>query len=161
MAEKQEAYNALYDRLMEGENEKYVPDGTIVSLAVYSLVEGRRADSYFLYATDYETFSEPYARISIALDSAEVLLYETTEEHPFRTHVQAPKDFYREEEYLEYAECYMNIRDFVFGNNLSQEQKAALRSYLGIFRRIVRNRSEECYLEMAEEFIRWARQKLE
>lgn len=137
-----------------------MPDGTVLSLAVYSLVDGRCADSYFLYATDYDTFSEPYARISIAADSSEMLRYEDTEEHPFQAPVLVPEKFCGEAAYMEYAETYMDIREFVFANHLDENQKMALRRYLEVFQQATHDQFESCYQEMAEGFLQWAEEAL-
>lgn len=161
MTDKLEAYDALYERLMEGENERYVPDGTVLSLAVYGRVGERCVDTYFLYATDYEHFSEPLARIALEKDSGEMLSYESTEERPFRESVQVPQGFYQEADFMDYAERYMDIREFVFGEQLEEGQKAALRAYLAAFRKIIKGQFESCYLELAETFLEWARTVLE
>lgn len=160
MTDKVEAYDALYERLMEGGNERYVPDGTVLSLAVYGRVGDRCADTYFLYATDYEHFSEPLARIALEKDSGEMLSYESTENRPFREPIQVPEGFYQETDFMEYAETYMNIREFVFEERLVEGRKAALRAYLAAFRKIISGQFESCYLELAETFLEWTRKVL-
>lgn len=158
--DKLEAYNELYEKIVQGENEVYVPDGTILSLAVYNRIDHKCVDSYFLRATDFEVFSEPYARIYMEIDSSKLVLYENMELSPSAKDIKIAGNLYNEEEYAAYAGGYMNIREFVFKTNLSGEQKDALQSYLEIFRKVIRKQHETCYLEMAEEFLGWTEMML-
>ena len=78
-----EEYEKLEGRLMLRKNEKYVPDSTVISFAVYDLWRGKKVDSYFLYATDYVTFSEPFARLMVPCDGDDIVVYESMKENLF------------------------------------------------------------------------------
>ena len=156
MKEYIEQYRNICEKLVEGKNEKYVPDGTMISLAIYTRVNQEPADAFFLCGTDFVTFSEPFARLAMRLETSDILLFQDTRERPFRVPPCVPKSLYSEKDYVRYAESYIAIRKFVYEEDLNDSQRILLKEYVDIFQKIVLNQFESCYYEMAEDFFVWA-----
>ena len=155
-----EEYEKLEGRLMVRKNEKYVPDSTVISFAVYDLWRGKKADSYFLYATDYVTFSEPFARLMVPCDGDDIVVYESMKENLFSQKCEMDKTVEMERLYEDYAEAYMTIRKFAFQERLADSEKMKLKEYVDIFHRITQNNFSAYYGKLAENFMRWAGKQL-
>ena len=141
-------------------NEKYVPDSTVISFAVYDLWRGKKVDSYFLYATDYVTFSEPFARLMVPCDGDDIVVYESMKENLFSQKCEMDKTVEMERLYEDYAEAYMTIRKFAFQERLADSEKMKLKEYVDIFHRITQNNFSAYYGKLAENFMRWAGKQL-
>ena len=155
-----EEYEKLEGRLMVRKNEKYVPDSTVISFAVYDLWRGEKVDSYFLYATDYVTFSEPFARLMVPCDGDDIVVYESMKENLFSQKCEMDKTVEMERLYEDYAEAYMTIRKFAFQERLADSEKMKLKEYVDIFHRITQNNFSAYYGKLAENFMRWAGKQL-
>ncbi len=155
-----EEYEKLEGRLMLRKNEKYVPDSTVISFAVYDLWRGKKVDSYFLYATDYVTFSEPFARLMVPCDGDDIVVYESMKENLFSQKCEMDKTVEMERLYEDYAEAYMTIRKFAFQERLADSEKMKLKEYVDIFHRITQNNFSAYYGKLAENFMRWAGKQL-
>ena len=155
-----EEYEKLEGRLMQKKNEKYVPDSTVISFAVYDLWRGKKVDSYFLYATDYVTFSEPFARLMVPCDGDDIVVYESMKENLFSQKCEMDKTVEMERLYEDYAEAYMTIRKFAFQERLADSEKMKLKEYVDIFHRITQNNFSAYYGKLAENFMRWAGKQL-
>lgn len=155
-----EEYEKLEGRLMLRKNEKYVPDSTVISFAVYDLWRGKKVDSYFLYATDYVTFSEPFARLMVPCDGDDIVVYESMKENLFSQKCEMDKTVEMERLYKDYAEAYMTIRKFAFQERLADSEKMKLKEYVDIFHRITQNNFSAYYGKLAENFMRWAGKQL-
>ena len=155
-----EEYEKLEGRLMLRKNEKYVPDSTVISYAVYDLWRGKKVDSYFLYATDYVTFSEPFARLMVPCDGDDIVVYESMKENLFSQKCEMDKTVEMERLYEDYAEAYMTIRKFAFQERLADSEKMKLKEYVDIFHRITQNNFSAYYGKLAENFMRWAGKQL-
>lgn len=145
---------------MVRKNEKYVPDSTVISFAVYDLWRGKKVDSYFLYATDYVTFSEPFARLMVPCDGDDIVVYESMKENLFSQKCEMDKTVEMERLYEDYAEAYMTIRKFAFQERLADSEKMKLKEYVDIFHRITQNNFSAYYGKLAENFMRWAGKQL-
>ena len=156
MKRNMERYRDICEKLVEGKNEKYVPDGTMISLAIYTRVNQEPADAFFLYGTDFVSFSEPFARLALRLETNDILLFQDTWEHPFREPPCIPDSLYSDKDYKRYADSYIAIREFVYEESINDTQCVLLKEYIDIFRKIVMNQFESCYYEMAEDFLAWA-----
>ena len=155
-----EEYEKLEGRLMLRKNEKYVPDSTVISFAVYDLWRGKKVDSYFLYATDYVTFSEPFARLMVPCDGDDIVVYESMKENLFSQKCEMDKTVEMERLYEDYAEAYMTIRKFAFQERLADSEKMKLKEYVDIFHRITQNNFSAYYGKLAENFMSWAGKQL-
>ena len=155
-----EEYEKLEGRVMMRKNEKYVPDSTVISFAVYDLWRGKKVDSYFLYATDYVTFSEPFARLMVPCDGDDIVVYESMKENLFSQKCEMDKTVEMERLYEDYAEAYMTIRKFAFQERLADSEKMKLKEYVDIFHRITQNNFSAYYGKLAENFMRWAGKQL-
>ena len=155
-----EEYEKLEGRLMLRKNEKYVPDSTVISFAVYDLWRGKKVDSYFLYATDYVTFSEPFARLMVPCDGDDIVVYESMKENLFSQKCEMDTTVEMERLYEDYAEAYMTIRKFAFQERLADSEKMKLKEYVDIFHRITQNNFSAYYGKLAENFMRWAGKQL-
>lgn len=155
-----EEYEKLEGRLMLKKNEKYVPDSTVISFAVYDLWRGKKVDSYFLYATDYVTFSEPFARLMVPCDGDDIVVYESMEGNLFSHKCEMDGASEMERLYEDYAEAYMTIRKFVFQKGIADSEKMKLKEYVDIFHRITQNNFSAYYGKLAENFMGWAEKQL-
>ena len=155
-----EEYEKLEGRLMLRKNEKYVPDSTVISFAVYDLWRGKKVDSYFLYATDYVTFSEPFARLMVPCDGDDIVVYESMKENLFSQKCEMDKTVEMERLYEDYAEAYMTIRKFAFQERLADSEKMKLKEYVYIVHRITQNNFSAYYGKLAANFMRWAGKQL-
>ena len=153
-------YEQLEDRLMLKKNEKYIPDSTVISFAVYDLWKGEKVDSYFLYATDYVTFSEPFARLMVPCDGDDIIVYESMEKHPFKEKCETDWVMEWDRLYEDYAGAYMAIRGFVFREDLADNDKMKLKAYTEIFHKLMQNSFSAYYTELAENFMEWAGKQL-
>ena len=123
-------------------------------------MERKKVDSYFLYATDYVTFSEPFARLMVPCDGDDIVVYESMKENLFSQKCEMDKTVEMERLYEDYAEAYMTIRKFAFQERLADSEKMKLKEYVDIFHRITQNNFSAYYGKLAENFMRWAGKQL-
>jgi len=162
------AYEKIKDVLSHDNISEFVPLGVFYSKAIISLFQDKIVDCFFLYSYNMRTevVSTPYARIAIDFTNKSLAYYHHVDDKPFMQSI--PEDFFSSIIYDDihknwqniYEKYYVEIRNFVFQENISDVQKAVLQDYKSSFEYIIDKEIQPYYYELSPGFWNWLEKML-
>ena len=158
--------NMLYDDFLAAlatpDISVYVKEGISRSYPVIGINNGNLVDCFFLYSVsldNYDLAEGPVSVLTIDSISKTLVEYKKTDPKDLDNSLNCENDeFWLADK--EFREIYPKVRSFSFANNINQEQKEILQSFMRTFRLLVNDSFFELYKELCPDFFIWTEQIL-